>query len=146
MTAKRKRKPAARKPTTCNAAVIRACVAYAQSIAAHKAGFEADPDGNSEVAEKTGERFSTAAHNALDRATVCPANSAEAIDAKARILPLILENSGGGLEEADAGFFRSFAADVRAFMAPIINRHFVDDLSSKRSGPWRPQSPAERQY
>jgi hypothetical protein len=40
------------------------------------------------------------------------------LDAKARILPVVIHDSERSMEGADEVFYRTFAADVRAFFDP----------------------------
>jgi hypothetical protein len=38
---------------------------------------------------------------------------------------MIIDDSSGGMEKADEAFYRSFAADVRAFLDPLVHADWV---------------------
>jgi len=70
---------------------IVACVEYAQAVAAVRASFAADPDGNSIHAEKAVVPYEAKAKKALTAASSTRATTAAGLDSKARILPMILD-------------------------------------------------------
>jgi hypothetical protein len=107
-----------------NAAVIRLAVEYAQAVAAWHGGFKADPDGDSTTAAKAGKHLEQA-DLALQKLAARPATSAEALDAKARVAPIALDHEGGSLSDPADKFFRSFAADVCAFLKPAIHKEWM---------------------
>jgi hypothetical protein len=126
---KSKRSPAASSDTR----LIKECVIYGQEIAAFYAGFEADPDGSSKHASGLGGRHEDRARRALTQIATTNASTPAGLDAKARILPLVIEDSdgsGGVMEEADEAFYRSFTADVRAFLDPLIRGSGLSGISS----------------
>jgi hypothetical protein len=104
--------------------IIRESVTYAQAIAAFHSGFQADPDGDFENAAGLGARYERIARAALARLASIPTSSAEALQAKARIVPMILHDDGHGHIREDSGaFYQAFAADVCGFLEPIINKN-----------------------
>jgi hypothetical protein len=104
--------------------IIRECVIYAQALAAHGAGFKADPDGNNDYAAALGRAHYDLAQRTLGKITAMPAVTPSGLQAKARILPLVVDDGyvmeGGEDRGPAAEFFRSFAAEVKAFLAPMI--------------------------
>jgi hypothetical protein len=98
--------------------LIKECVIYAQEIGAFHAGFGADPDGASKNAAGLGNRHSSRARQALAKIATMKASTPMGLDAKARILPVIIQDDEGGMESASEVFYRTFAADVRAFPRP----------------------------
>jgi hypothetical protein len=106
-----------------NTALIRECVIYAQSIAAHDAGFNVDPDGNMIHAAPLGDYHIDRAHQALVKISRIPVTTAEGLQAKARIVR--------ALEKHEEAFLLSFAADVKAFLEPTIDEHWHADLAAK---------------
>ncbi len=127
----RSKKRAAPKPDT-DAALIRECVAFAQNVAAGDAGFIADPTDN-KYAEKLGEQFSRRSEIALLKIGKLSATTAEGLQAKARVAPIVIRNTLGVPDEREDAFFTSFAADVKAFLAPIIQEHFQAGLTAERA-------------
>jgi hypothetical protein len=115
-----------------DAIIIGTAVAYAQAVAAFHNGFKADPDGDMKNAAKLGKQQERIASDALARLASIPANSAEALDAKARILPMILDDDGGSIEENSEAFYRTFAADVRRFLEPIIHEHWLAENAERQ--------------
>jgi hypothetical protein len=127
---KDKRKPATKaKRSHDNAAsdarLISECVIYAQEIAAFHAGFMADSDGNKDHAAGLGDRHQQRAQQALTKIATMKATTPTALDAKARILPVVIQDCEGSFQDADEAFFRSFAADVRAFLGPLVHADWV---------------------
>ena len=104
--------------------LIRQCITYAQAIAAFEAGFKVDPDGSKSNAASLG-RQSARADAALAIIAATQALTAEGLQSKASILPMVIDSSPGSMEEGDEAFYRSFAADVQAFLDPIIREHRV---------------------
>ena len=105
------------KPMDDNAAVIRAAVAYAQNVAAFKAGFDIDPDGDFSTAGGLGLgglcRGRAAA--AMGQLSKVKATTAAAIAAKARIIPLVIEDPQD-CDEVEYAFLHSFARDVNEYL------------------------------
>jgi hypothetical protein len=121
---------AAPKPDA-DAALIRECVAFAQNVAANDAGYVADPT-DSKYAAKLGEQFSRRYEIALLKMGKLSATTAEGLQAKARVVPIVIHNTAGSPDEREDAFFTSFAADVKAFLAPIIHEHFQAGLAAAR--------------
>ena len=104
-----------------DAIVIKACISYAQMLAAHSAGFKADPDGDSKYSQGAADRYFSRATAALGIAAEISAQTPEGIQAKARIAPMVLDDSGPHyLCETGEAFFRSFADDARKFLDVVI--------------------------
>jgi hypothetical protein len=122
--ASRKATPRKSAPPPNEAALIRECVKYAQALAAYNAGFKVDPDGNFKHADMLGRAHSALAERALGKITAMAAVTASGLQAKARILPLVVDDgslAGGGNDHGPtAEFFRSFATELRAFLAPLV--------------------------
>lgn len=117
-----------------DAIIIREAVTYAQAVAAFHNGFKADPDGNNENAASLGEQHERIARGALSRLVSIPASSAEALEAKARIVPIILDDDGGYgyIGENSEAFYRTFAADVCRFLDPIIREHWISKNAEQK--------------
>jgi hypothetical protein len=113
-------------------ALIRECVIFAQSLGAYAVGFKADPDGDNKHAASLGSFHLDRARQALTKLLRTRATTAEGLQAKARIVPMMLDNSAGDLDEDDEAFLLSFAADVKAFLKPTIDEHWRADLAAKR--------------
>jgi hypothetical protein len=107
------------KPSTAatDEPLIRECIAFAQNVAAFAAGFAIDPT-DSEYAEPMGSRFSTRYLSALFNISKMSALTLEGLQAKARVLPIIIKNAG--VSEHEDNFFKSFAVDVDKLLQPII--------------------------
>jgi hypothetical protein len=95
--------------------LIEQCVIYAQSVAAFAAGCEVDCD-DPEV-DRHGDR----AMAALKRIAKIPARTAEGLRAKAHILPIVIKDCEGCLNDEDKKFSLSLSADVKAFLQTIID-------------------------
>ena len=127
---KAKRKPATKAKRGAGKApidehLINECVVYAQGVAAFHAGFGADPDGWSKHAEGLGNPHYDRARQALRKIATMKARTPAGLDAKARIIPVVLDDSEGSLEDADEAFYRSFAADVRAFLNMFLHADWL---------------------
>jgi hypothetical protein len=128
---KAKRKPAAKakrspdKATASDARLISECVVYAQEIGAYDAGFKADPDGSSKNAANLGDQHLVRARQALAKIATMKASTPTGLQAKARVLPLVIEDCGGSLQESDEAFCRSIAADMQAFLDPLVHADWV---------------------
>ena len=99
--------------------LIRQCVIYAQSIAAYRAGFTTDPDSDSRHATALGEPYATRAKVALARIASTPAVSVESLQAKARIVPIVLSGRYGSISDEEQGFILSLANDIAAALNGI---------------------------
>jgi hypothetical protein len=116
-----KASPQKPKTSKSDAIIIGAAVAYAQSAAAWRAGFDGDPDGDMKNANRFGARYARARDAALQKLVNTPASSAEALDAKARIVPMVLDDDCGDVADLSDEFYRAFAADVQKFLEPLIS-------------------------
>lgn len=120
---KREKQQQSTETNSRDAKIVRACIRYAQSVAAFRAAFDADPDPNFAFAESSGE-FDDEAWKALEKVAGMSAQSAEGINAKARIAVIVLDQCRTSLEESEEAFLRSFALDVR--------RHFDVAMENDR--------------
>lgn len=100
-----------------DARLIAECVIYAQSVAAWAAGFEADPDGDCVHANKLGADARARAGVALKAIPKMKATTASGLLAKARIVPTIIKDAAGSLDEREEDYMASFVADVTDYLA-----------------------------
>jgi hypothetical protein len=112
-------------PPPDNRGLLRDCVAYAQAIGGYHAGFGAEVTGDSDFAGNTpgasGDRLYKRACKLLVTIGRTPATTARELQAKARIVPIILHDAGGVPQDRDLEFFASFASEVNDFLDPLIN-------------------------
>lgn len=117
---KRNTKAALRRKVTKpsnDTALIQECVIYAQSVAAYRDGFKADPDGDMCHASALGEKYMMRTWQAIIKIAATPATTLEGIRAKARIVPVMFEsNEHHCLEPRDVNFLKSFADEVEKFL------------------------------
>jgi hypothetical protein len=126
-SAKRQSKPsAAAKPDD---ALIRTCIAYAQNVSAVEAGMNADPTDN--TYESMAKKYSLQANISLRKLANLPATTPEGLDAKARIVPMVIHDAMGLLDEPEQLFFASLAADVRKILDPIIYLRWRDEVETR---------------
>jgi hypothetical protein len=113
-------KPSPSKLEDDNTAVIRAAVTYAQNVGAFHAGFDADPSGSNVTASgPLGEAFERDRDDALEVLAKAGATTFAALQAKARVVPFLLQDDQGG--EADTwAFIRRFAEDVKKLVEPLV--------------------------
>ena len=130
----------AKSPSSDDSKVIRACVSYAQSVAAASAGFKADPDGDSTYAGQAADRRYGEAKKALTFIGKTKARTAAGISAKARIVHLVINDDSAGvpdrfpsIEPVSVVFFRSFAADVKGFMDGVIEKEWKERHAAPRA-------------
>jgi hypothetical protein len=117
---KAKRTKAAKPRVPSDTALINHCVTY--SIGAFREGFRADPDGSNEHAAALGARHSARAFQSLTWIASTPAATPEGLCAKARIVPIVIEdNETGCFEVADLDFLSGFANEVKKFLQPICD-------------------------
>jgi hypothetical protein len=116
---------ASRQKAISDARLIKECVIYAQEIAAFHAGFTADPDGSSKHAAGLGDRHERRAQQALAKIAAMKASTPEGLQAKARILPVVIHDDEGSMESDSEVFYRTFAADVRAFLDPLVHANWL---------------------
>jgi hypothetical protein len=62
-----------------------------------------------------------------------PVKTPHALSAKARIVPMMLEDADGLLEASSARFLASFAADVRAYMDPLCHEQWLADNAARQA-------------
>jgi hypothetical protein len=98
--------------------LIKECANYAQSLAAFDAEFSGDPEGNK---VENVARHADRAAAALEKIAATPAKTAKGLQAKAQIVAVVIEDAHAELQKRDEKFLLSFAADVKAFLQPIIN-------------------------
>lgn len=125
----RRRRRARARRRIVDETLIRQCIIYAQSIAAYRAGFNIDPDSDSRHATALGEPYATRAQATLARIAATPALSVESLQAKARIVPIILSASYGSITGAEERLILSLANDVAAALNEItrlIGQHHSD--------------------
>jgi hypothetical protein len=103
------------------ALIIRLCMTYAQNVNALGGIFRADPT-DSKYAEPAADPLYRNMQRALLECSAIAATTLFAINAKARIVPMILKDEGFNhcSDEARA-FYESFAADVKAFTEKLID-------------------------
>ena len=77
--------------------------------------------GTHKHAKGLGDPHYDCARQALTKIATMKASTPVGLHAKARILPMVIDDSSGSMEKVDEAFYRSFAADVRAFLDPLIN-------------------------
>jgi hypothetical protein len=106
--------------------VIRACVTVAECLAAYTNGYRADPSGNGDYANQSG--YYRRSMKAL-AAAAAPVITEQGIDAKARIVSVVLDDSTGSgyeLNEESFAFIRSFGADVKAHFERLENLRSIE--------------------
>jgi hypothetical protein len=123
------------KAAASDACLINEWVIYAQEIATFNAGFKADPDGGSKHAAGLGDQHYDRAQQALTKMATMKASTPAGLDAKAHILPVVIQDSGGSLQDADEAFCGSFAADVRAFLDPLVHADWLANKDTDLPAP-----------
>jgi hypothetical protein len=108
--------------------LIEECSTYAQSLAEFDAGVSADPNGNK--VENVG-RHADRAAAALEEIAAISAKTAEGLQAKAGIVAMVIGDADGELQERDEKFFLSLAADVKAFLQPMIAERARNTLEKR---------------
>jgi hypothetical protein len=103
-----------------DAKIVTACLGYSMTISAVSAAFEADPDGNSKNAARiTGPYYERATKYLITATT--PAATMIGLSAKARIVPIVLLDAEGTLEEENENFLSAFAADVQRLVQDAVD-------------------------
>ncbi len=97
------------------------CVRYAQMVSANEAGFNVDPTGDNEFAGSMGGRYVRSYNKSLNLITRRSATTMEGLLAKSGIVSLVIQAAGGSLDDDDAAFFRSLAADINAIANSILD-------------------------
>ena len=98
--------------------LIRNCVAYAKALGAFHEGSNADPDGNGAFSggSPSFQRLESRARKLLTTIARTPATTANGLEAKARIVPMIMRDADGDFQDREQEFFGSFGAEVKAFL------------------------------
>ena len=86
---------------------------YAQSVAAQEVGFAVT---DTEFAADLGGTHGDRALSAMTKIASMHAKTWTGLQAKAGIVPLMMQDSHGSLEERERAFVLSFAAEVKAFL------------------------------
>ena len=89
------------------------------------AGFKADPDDSSKHAAGLGKLHERRAKRALEKIATMKTSTPTGLDAKARILPMVIQDDEGSMESTSEVFYRTFAADVRAFLDPLVHADWL---------------------
>ncbi len=110
----------AREGAKRDAALIRDCITYAQALAALKAGHDADPDPDGQYADELGGAATCNSVETLGRLAILSAATPISLQAKARVVPLLLAHCHGVLEATEEAFLKRFADDVRCYLQPRI--------------------------
>ena len=123
-----------RKPADPDARIIAAAVRFAQCMAGFAAGFTADPDGDCKYAgPERGSSLWREAEAALAFLGKHSARSPEGLSAKARIVPVIIDDDTGLFENGGATFLSSFAADVKTFTEPLVLANWQAALDARKA-------------
>ena len=107
-----------RKPADPDARITGAAVKYVQCIAAIAASYGADPDGNFKNAERGG--FRREARAALTFLCKRRATTPQGLYAKAHVVPAIIDDDTGWLENGGTEFLATFAGDVKDFAGSLV--------------------------
>lgn len=111
--------------------VIELCMVAGTSLAAERAAYALDPDGNTKYAEKFIAAHDQQRHKALAAVVGMPASTVHGVDAKARLAIALLNDlndeiarpsvHGDYVEipKADAKFLQAFAADVHRMLCAL---------------------------
>ena len=123
-----------RTPADPDARIIAAAVKFAQCTAGFAAGFTADPDGDFKYAgpEKGSaierERSASLAFLGTHKAT-----TPEGLNAKARVVPIIIQDDTGLFKNGGARFLSSFAEEVKAFTAPMVQANWESAVDARKA-------------
>ena len=87
--------------------LIRNCVAYAKALGAFHEGSNADPDGNGAFSggSPSFQRLKSRARKLLTTIARTPATTANGLEAKARIVPMIMRDADGDFQDREQEFF-----------------------------------------
>ena len=126
--AKAKRKNTMSRKATAKPAVLtkdqkitQACVHCGVMIGTINGAFKIDPDPNNENAAAATDAYYKERDSAL-RTASAKAETIESINAKARVLSLLLEQSSdGSLDEVETTFAAAFARDVEAITSKLMD-------------------------
>jgi hypothetical protein len=121
---KRKMAPQTKAKAAPDSMLIASCVEFAQSVAAYRGGFKADPDSHCRYADSIGDPFLKRAQDALFRAGKLSPEGPKGLDAKARIVPIVLGEEMW--QEETQAFIEKFANDVRQMLRSMGARHVVE--------------------
>ena len=103
--------------------LIEACISYAQSMAAYKAAHKAAPD---DAYADEAQAASLVRAKAALRSATKKATTATGLNAKARIVPVIIDDGSTGAGHYDFDpeqieYLARFAADVREYLQPTVD-------------------------
>lgn len=102
--------------------IILLCVRFAANIGGLNGAFAADPTGDGDFAETLdGSSGLKERDEAIEGLVLMRAKTAAGIAAKARIVPILLEQRHGSeLKQADLDYLLWFAEDVKNFAMPMV--------------------------
>ena len=110
-----------RKPADPDARIIAAAVKFAQCTAGFAAGFTADPDGDFKFAgPEKGSAIERDVRASLAFLGTHKSTTPEGLNAKARVVPIIIQDDTGLFKNGGALFLSSFAEDVKEFTEPLV--------------------------
>lgn len=118
---KSKSKPTTKAASTPDAALVLACVHYAQALGAATAAFIADPDPSSKHAGAAAGPAYRRADKLLEAIGAMKATTATGLAAKARIITIAIDADEGSLEDRTIAFFNSFAAEAKLYFDDVIS-------------------------
>jgi hypothetical protein len=101
-------------------ALIRACILYAQAVAADNAGAEADPDGNCDNYNAMKNRYGPAARSSL-KACCIRAETVDGLEAKARIVRPLIEIDHSHTDADGEWFLTLFADDMVRYLRSCVH-------------------------
>jgi hypothetical protein len=130
MSAKKKAKPT----RGADEALVTDCVLFVRWLAANEAGINADPSGNSEVANKLPNLWRKS-RKALARIAGTKATTTSGLQAKARIVPYIIPDNLSCLNDDEFEFLRSFATDVSTFLERLTHAEWLEALKDRERPP-----------
>lgn len=90
------------------------CLSVASNLAAGHAAFKASPPEDSVHVERYANRHFKMARRCLDRVNSTKPKTISGLIAQARLVPMLLDDDCGGIEESTETFIRAFAANVCA--------------------------------
>ena len=100
--------------------IIRAAIEYSQAVGAYFGAHDVDPDGDCRNAVATTTATGEILSKSIQILTNIPAVSAYALQAKARLVPIVSKFDNGHYDEDSAAFYKSFAADVRKYLEEAV--------------------------
>ena len=124
-------------PSAQDADLIRLCVKYVQAIAAARAGYEGDPDGNSIYATAASAPYYRQIEKLMAEISNTPAKTVYGVCAKARAMQAFVEDTSDDLDPKWGAFIGSLAKDTREYATEVqdAQRHFEGALNSPTDAP-----------